>query len=169
MYDFMRDAYLAGGEWVSSTAIAAAGGPRNTQWWAERNANIARQSPSASEAQGTEQHWSSRPCLTCAAFHHCDPEDIDGHDGYCCNAEAPTSSREYGGHWANSKDTCSSWEAREKVDAVARCLPNQAEPTTRESKPSTPHLPRVQSMRLGLWSQLKRWYHYPASRPWWTR
>jgi hypothetical protein len=51
-------------------------------------------------------------CLTCGSFHHCDPGDEDGFDGYCCDPMAPGSNVEYGGHWANSGAWCRLWVLR---------------------------------------------------------
>jgi len=52
-------------------------------------------------------------CFNCAAFSYCDPEDVDGCDGYCCHPDhfdrRKSPHYEYGGHWTTRGSWCDWW------------------------------------------------------------
>jgi hypothetical protein len=61
------------------------------------------------------QRPENQTCMTCAAFSYCDPDDIDGCDGYCCHPDHSDPSKsphhEYGGHWTAHDSWCQWWRA----------------------------------------------------------
>lgn len=68
----------------------------------------------------------SQSCFTCAYFDYCDPNDVDGSDGYCCHPghSDPTRSEhaDYGGQWTSRLAWCEWWAAADPVELAERTV-----------------------------------------------
>lgn len=66
---------------------------------------------------------SDQTCFNCAAFDYCDPDDIEGSDGYCCHANhAHSEHHEYGGHWTSHDSWCGWWSKASDSDMHERSV-----------------------------------------------
>ena len=74
---------------------------------------------------GAKVRRPDQSCFSCASFHYCDPEDVDGRDGYCCDVSAPYSDVAHGGHWESRDSWCRLWNKAAQLELDERIAVRQ--------------------------------------------